>query len=227
VIFASVVTALFVTACSGSKGSDITDTTDSGASSGPLYTLDDVCERVAPKICELTKSCCDKTGGFDQAGCIAHSKATCAKDVADVSGGRATFTPEKMLARQRHQRVLRNGPVLRSGRNEDVQEEHAHRDGVQRQGVAILRVRARQLLRPDDGTLRQRQGRQRHVQGPHRMCVAEVREHRGRREELRGAEGDRLYGGVQGTLIPARISSCATSSLLSPRCSSPRQPLGV
>jgi hypothetical protein len=84
----------FLFACSGSSSSDINALPDGGTSSGPLYTLDDVCDRVAPKICALTKSCCDKTGGFDQAGCMAHSKAVCSKDVADVRGGRATFHPE-------------------------------------------------------------------------------------------------------------------------------------
>jgi len=86
--------AVLLSACSGSSSS-IADGADSGPSSA-LYTLDDVCERTAPKICELRKSCCDKTGGFAQAGCVAHAKAECAKDVADARGGRATFRPEKI-----------------------------------------------------------------------------------------------------------------------------------
>jgi hypothetical protein len=87
--------ALLAVACSGSSSSNITDgTSDGGPSAGSVYTLDDVCDRTAPKICELRKSCCDRTGGFDQTGCLAHAKTECAKDVADARGGRATFRPE-------------------------------------------------------------------------------------------------------------------------------------
>lgn len=91
-----------ILACGGSSSSNITDpaSTDGGSTSSSSggtsvpYTLDDVCERTAPKICELRKSCCEKSFGYDQAKCIENAKADCAKDVADTRGGRMTFHPE-------------------------------------------------------------------------------------------------------------------------------------
>jgi hypothetical protein len=77
----------------GTDGSSTTSSSSSG-STGGAYTLDDVCDRTAPKICALRKSCCEKSHGYDEAACIANSKADCAKDVADVRGGRMTFHPE-------------------------------------------------------------------------------------------------------------------------------------
>lgn len=62
----------------------------------PPYTLDDVCERTAPKVCELRKPCCEKTHGYDEQACLAEAKATCAKDVADARAGRATFRQERI-----------------------------------------------------------------------------------------------------------------------------------
>jgi hypothetical protein len=92
-------------ACGGSDSSDVTDgkgdggggseTGTSGGEGGTgSYTLDDVCDKVAPKICAMRKPCCDKSHGYDEAGCLAEAKADCAKDVADARAGRATFRPE-------------------------------------------------------------------------------------------------------------------------------------
>jgi hypothetical protein len=94
-----------VLACGGSSSSNIADppSTDGGADgssgsssggNGGPYTLDDVCDRTAPKICELRKPCCEKSFGYDQAKCLESTKADCAKDVADVRAGRMTFHPE-------------------------------------------------------------------------------------------------------------------------------------
>ena len=101
---------LVVLACGGSSSSEITapassdggtdgsSSSSSGGSSGSTnggaYTLDNVCERIAPKICELRKSCCEKSYGYDEAKCIEFTKADCAKDVADARGGRMTFHPD-------------------------------------------------------------------------------------------------------------------------------------
>ena len=92
-------------ACGGSDSSDVTggkddggggsETGTSGGDGGSgAYTLDDVCDKVAPKICAMRKPCCDKSHGYDEAGCLAEAKADCAKDVADTRAGRATFHPE-------------------------------------------------------------------------------------------------------------------------------------
>lgn len=99
-----------VVACGGSSSSSILDpasgdggadgsTSSSSSSSssggtGKSYTLDNVCDLTAPKICALRKGCCEKTHGYDEAACIAFAKAECAKDVVDVRGGRMTFHPE-------------------------------------------------------------------------------------------------------------------------------------
>lgn len=96
-----------VVACGGSSASGIAGpSSDAGAAGdgggtgtgtgAAAYTLDDVCERTAPKICELRKGCCEKTHGYDEAACLAQAKADCAKDVADARGGRMTFHPERI-----------------------------------------------------------------------------------------------------------------------------------
>lgn len=89
--------ALGVGACSGSSSSGVgggADGGDGGDGSAATYTLDDVCERTAPQICAMRKSCCEQSASYDEAGCVAHDEADCAKDVADVRAGRATFHPE-------------------------------------------------------------------------------------------------------------------------------------
>jgi len=95
-----------VGACGGSSSSDLTSPADSGTSEASSneagdageapYTLDDVCERTAPIICELRKSCCTSGPGYDEAGCLAHAKASCAKDVTAVREGRATFHGDRI-----------------------------------------------------------------------------------------------------------------------------------
>lgn len=93
-----------VLGCGGSSSSAIGDPTggDGGTTaeggSAATYTLDDVCERTAPKVCAVRKPCCEKAWGYDDAACIAQAKADCAKDVADARGGRATFHPERIDA---------------------------------------------------------------------------------------------------------------------------------
>jgi hypothetical protein len=96
---------LLVLACGGSSSSTIVDppsgdggadTSSTSSSSGGNggYTLDNVCDLIAPKICTLRKSCCEKSHGYDEAACLANAKADCAKDVTDTRGGRMTFHPE-------------------------------------------------------------------------------------------------------------------------------------
>jgi hypothetical protein len=69
-----------------------------GANGEKPYTLDDVCERTGPLICEIRKPCCEASSGagFDRAGCLAHAKEECAKEVADVRAGRATFHGDRI-----------------------------------------------------------------------------------------------------------------------------------
>ena len=89
--------ALGCAACQGLLGVDFDDARIAGdASTATLYTLDNACDAIVPKLCDSIASCCEKTGGFDQAGCLAHAKADCAKDVADVRSGHATFHPERV-----------------------------------------------------------------------------------------------------------------------------------
>lgn len=103
----AVLVVLAVTAACGgatSSGIDGPSSTPDGGSSGILadasggaaYTLDDVCEKTAPRTCALRKPCCEKTATYDEQGCIARAKAECAKDVADVRAGKSTFRPERI-----------------------------------------------------------------------------------------------------------------------------------
>lgn len=95
-----------VAACGGSSSTDVTappkeaggdDGSAADAGGGP-YTIDNVCDRVAPIGCEIQKPCCEGAGGpgFDLAGCISHAKTNCNKDRADVLGGRATFHGDRI-----------------------------------------------------------------------------------------------------------------------------------
>jgi hypothetical protein len=68
------------------------------ASSASAYTLDNICEQTAPKTCQIRKSCCDKTSGYDETGCLAESNSTCARDVAEVRAGTMTFDPTNIEA---------------------------------------------------------------------------------------------------------------------------------
>ena len=93
---------VLVVACGGSSGSTIgtnESPSDGGASdtgSGTTYTLDNVCDATAPKVCAVRKPCCEKTFGYDETACITHQKADCAKDVADAKAGLMTFHPERI-----------------------------------------------------------------------------------------------------------------------------------
>lgn len=82
--------SLLVAAC-GSNDSD-----DGG---GGTYSLESVCEDIAPKICNLRKSCCTSSGiGYDEAGCLAEFKADCQQDVAAAKAGTETFDGTKVDA---------------------------------------------------------------------------------------------------------------------------------
>lgn len=71
---------------------------DAGVGSGS-YTLDDVCDEVAPRLCGLRKPCCTAAGiGFDEAGCEADFKSKCALDVAAAKSGDETFDPSGLDA---------------------------------------------------------------------------------------------------------------------------------
>lgn len=88
---------LGLAACSGASSSSIGGETDAGldgSDASATYTLDDVCGRIAPKICAMRKSCCEQAASYDEAGCVAHETTECGKDVSDVRAGRATFHPE-------------------------------------------------------------------------------------------------------------------------------------
>lgn len=93
-------TNIFDPAAASDGGADGSSTSSSSSSSGSSgtpgggYTLDNVCDQVAPKLCALRKPCCEKTHGYDEAKCLEFTKADCAKDVAAVRAGTMTFHPE-------------------------------------------------------------------------------------------------------------------------------------
>ena len=82
--FALLLPLFAILACGGSSSSSIADPAtgdggtgdgaagDGGTSGGTTYTLDNVCELTAPKICALRKPCCEKSFGFDEATCLAN-----------------------------------------------------------------------------------------------------------------------------------------------------------
>jgi hypothetical protein len=83
-------TCLFL-ACGGEDSNSGTN------SSG--YTLETVCDHVAPRVCELRNSCCTAAGiGFEQAGCEADFKSKCNEDVQAVNAGDETFDPSGLDA---------------------------------------------------------------------------------------------------------------------------------
>jgi hypothetical protein len=85
-------------ACGGSSSSGVMDpASDAGSDATPgdaPYTLDNVCDRLPPIECDLRKSCCG--ADFDQAGCVAHARATCEKNVAEARAGSETFHPDRI-----------------------------------------------------------------------------------------------------------------------------------
>jgi hypothetical protein len=67
---------------------------DASGTSSAGYTLETVCDQVAPKVCELRSPCCTAAGtGFDRAGCEADFKSKCNEDVKAVNAGDETFDP--------------------------------------------------------------------------------------------------------------------------------------
>lgn len=106
VLAAATIAALGVAvACGGSSSSSVlAPPPDAGAdgvsgeasAAAEPYTLDNVCARIPPIACEIRKPCCTEGPGFDEAGCLAHAKAECEKDVAEVRAGRETFHPERI-----------------------------------------------------------------------------------------------------------------------------------
>ena len=102
-VLASIATfAGIVVGCSGSvspllppPGNDGGNVSDApvGDAGGSNYTLDDVCDRTASKVCALRAACCQSTGGYDEATCITREKEDCAKNVAEVRANTMTFAP--------------------------------------------------------------------------------------------------------------------------------------
>ncbi|MRG90818.1 hypothetical protein [Polyangium spumosum] len=64
----------------------------------PKYTLDNVCAQIAPQLCEVRKSCCEKGDGYDEATCIAYEIDVCEQNVADVEMGLMTFDGDSIDA---------------------------------------------------------------------------------------------------------------------------------
>jgi hypothetical protein len=95
VAIAAVMGSVSLWACGGSDSTSIANGGDSGTSDGGgAYTLDDVCARTGPVVCNVRKPCCEQTGGYDEQGCLAHANVDCAKDVEAARAGRETFHPE-------------------------------------------------------------------------------------------------------------------------------------
>jgi hypothetical protein len=70
-----------------------------GGSSGPTYTLDDVCAQIVPKICTMRQPCCTSSGiGYDDAACQANEMSKCQANVAEVNAGTMTFDPTNIDA---------------------------------------------------------------------------------------------------------------------------------
>ncbi|MDI1481432.1 hypothetical protein [Polyangium sp. y55x31] len=62
-----------------------------GTTPPPKYTLDNVCAQIAPQLCEVRKTCCEKGDGYDEAACITFETKVCEQNVADVEAGLMTF----------------------------------------------------------------------------------------------------------------------------------------
>lgn len=67
------------------------DDTDGTTPPPAKYTLDNVCAQLAPQLCEVRKSCCEKGDGFAEADCITYETEICEKNVADVEANLMTF----------------------------------------------------------------------------------------------------------------------------------------
>jgi hypothetical protein len=87
----------------GSSGNGTGGTAGGGAAGGgglagtPSYALDDVCQKLAPKLCAASQSCCMAAGfGYDANGCQATSIAECGKNVAEVEAGSMSFDPSNI-----------------------------------------------------------------------------------------------------------------------------------
>lgn len=78
--------AMGLAGCGGSEsplGVGPSDAGGDATSTGPVpdgvYTLDNVCETTAPKVCELRKACCEKSSGFDEATASGVRRPTASK----------------------------------------------------------------------------------------------------------------------------------------------------
>ncbi len=70
-------------------------TVDSEGVGGVSYTLDNICDTVAPGLCTDRESCCADQGySYDEAGCVARERETCEEDVARARAGDVSFHPE-------------------------------------------------------------------------------------------------------------------------------------
>lgn len=63
--------------------------------SGDVYTLDNVCEKMAAHQCAAVKSCCESSQiGYDEAGCLAQARVHCDEEVAKTEDDKRLFQPE-------------------------------------------------------------------------------------------------------------------------------------
>jgi hypothetical protein len=106
------VVAAVTAACGGSSSPDLTgaplpepdsggpdstaNTAPDAGDGGAPYTLDDVCDRIAPLVCEIRKPCCAGGPGYDESACQQNARSDCAKDVAAVRAGTETFHPDRI-----------------------------------------------------------------------------------------------------------------------------------
>jgi len=107
-----VAAALSLAACGGSDGGGLSGVggasgaagTASGGSAGKKivddpYPLAEVCQKTAPIGCEMSRSCCEKSGfGYQPSGCEAHAISECQKNVAEVEAGTMTYDPSAIDA---------------------------------------------------------------------------------------------------------------------------------
>lgn len=93
------------TACGGSTGAEVVtgspdagsgETGGQGDAGDAPYTLDDVCDRTGPIVCDLRRPCCESGPGFDLTGCLADARRGCEADVAAARAGTVTFHPERI-----------------------------------------------------------------------------------------------------------------------------------
>lgn len=90
-------TALSLVFLSAGLSSPLACSSDDGGTTGPTYTVDNVCAQTLPKVCAARKSCCEKAAfPYDAAGCEANEKTDCDKNVAEVKVGTMTFDGSKV-----------------------------------------------------------------------------------------------------------------------------------